>query len=137
MIFNKSISIVLSGLFFLFLMLLFSTISVIFLNGGLIPILGVVMFFIFYFITRAFYTYLRNDEKYKNTRQISSDLPGEKYFTKGESDIKKVFIVIWLIIILVLTSVSLWLYSFNNGLVWNWWKITKYRNLYIWCKSTL
>jgi hypothetical protein len=23
---------------------------------------------------------------------------------------------------LILTSVSLWLYSFNNGLVWNHWK---------------
>ncbi len=88
-----------------------------FLNGGLVPVLGVVMFVIFYFITRAFYTYLRNDEKYKNTRQISSDMPGEKYLTKGESDIKKLFVVIWLMIILVLTSASLWLYSFNNGLV--------------------
>ena len=117
MIFNKGISIVLSGLFFLFLALFFSTISVIFLKGGLIPVLGLVMFVIFYFITRVFYNYLRNDEKYKNNRQVSSDMPGEKYFTKGESDPKKVFIVIWLMVILILTSVSLWLYSFNNGLV--------------------
>ena len=137
MIFNKGISILLSGLFFLFLMLLFSSISVMFLNGGLVPILGVVMFVIFYFITRAFYSYLRNDEKYKNNRQISSDLPGEKYFTKGESDIKKVFVVVWLLVILVLTSASLWLYSFNNGLIWNCQKFQKYQNLYIWCNLIL
>ncbi len=117
MIFNKGISIILSGLFFMFLMLLFSSISVLFLNGGLLPIVGVFMFVIFYFVTRVFYAYLRNDDKYKNNRQISSDMSGEKYFTKGESDIKKIFIVIWVIVILILTSVSLWLYSFNKGLV--------------------
>ena len=117
MIFNKGISIILSGLFFLFLMMLFSTISILFLNGGLLPIIGLLMIVIFYFITKIFYNYLRNDEKYKNNRQVSSDLPGEKYYTKGESDIKKVFVVVWLIVILVLTSASLWLYSFNNGLV--------------------
>ena len=133
MIFNKGISIVLSGLFFLFLALFFSTLSVIFLKGGLLPVVGLVMFVIFYFITRVFYNYLRNDEKYKNNRQVSSDMPGEKYYTKGESDPKKLFIVIWLIVILILTSVSLWLYSFNNGLVWNCWKFQKYHNIYIWC----
>ncbi|MBE6499743.1 MAG: hypothetical protein E7Z80_04230 [Methanobrevibacter thaueri] len=117
MIFNKSLSIILSGLFFLFLMLLFSTISVMFLNGGLIPIIGIVMFVIFYFITRMFYNYLRNDETYKNNRQISTDMPNEKYYTKGNSDPKKLFIVVWLIAILILTSVSLWLYSFNNALL--------------------
>lgn len=117
MIFNKGISIVLSGMFFLFLMLLFSSVSVMFLKGGLLPVVGIFLVVIFYFITRAFYSYLRNDDKYKNNRKISSDMPGEKYYTKGESDIKKVFIVIWVIVILILTSVSLWLYSFNNGLV--------------------
>ena len=117
MIFNKGISIVLSGLFFLFLMLLFSTISIIFLNGGLLPVIGLVMIVVFYFITKVFYNYLRNDEKYKNNRQVSSDLPGEKYYTKGQADSKKLFIVVWLIVILIITSVSLWLYSFNNGLV--------------------
>ena len=120
MIFNKSISIILSGLFFLFLGLLFSSISVLFLNGGLLPIIGIVMFVIFYYITRMFYNYLRNDDKYKNTRQRSSDIPGEKYFIKGESDPKKVFIVVWVIVILILTSVALWLYMFNNGLVGNY-----------------
>ena len=117
MIFNKTISIILSGLFLLFLMLLFSCVSIMFLNGGLVPVIGVVMFVFFYFVTRIFYNYLRNDEKYKNNRQTSSDMPGEKYFTKGSSDPKKLFVVIWLMAILVLTATSLWLYSFNNGLV--------------------
>lgn len=88
-----------------------------FLNRGLIPVIGLVMFVIFYYIARVFYNYLRNDDYYKNNRQISSDAPGEKYFTKGDSDFKKLFIVIWLLVILVLTSASLWLYSFNNALV--------------------
>ena len=117
MIFNKTVSIILSGLFFLFLALLFSSISVMFLNGGLLPVIGIVVFVFFYFITRTFYTYLRNDDKYTNNRKISSDMPDEKYITKGESDPKKLFIVIWLMVILVLVSVSLWLYSFNHGLV--------------------
>ena len=64
-----------------------------------------------------FYNYLRNDDFYKNTRVRSSDVVGEKYITKGESDPKKLFLVIWLIVILILTSVSLWLYSINNALV--------------------
>ena len=117
MIFNKTISMILSALFFIFLGLLFSAVSVMFLNGGLLPIIGIAMFFFFYLITRVFYNYLRNDEFYKNTCERSSDVKGEKYITKGESDPKKVFIVVWLIVILILTSVSLWLYSFNNGLV--------------------
>ena len=117
MIFNKTISLVLSGLFFLFLGLLYSSVSVMFLNGGLIPVIGLFVFIVFYFITRMFYQYLRNDDKYKNNKQISSDMPGEKYFTQGESDPKKLFVVVWLMVILVLTSASLWLYSFNHGLV--------------------
>ena len=117
MIFNKTISIVLSALFLLFLMLLFSIVSIMFLNGGLLPIIGIVMFVFFYYITRIFYNYLRNDDHYRNNRQVSSDMPGEKYFTKGESDSKKLFVVIWLMVILVLASASLWLYSFNSGLV--------------------
>ena len=44
-------------------------------------------------------------------------MPDEKYITKGEFDLKKLLLVVWLIVILVLTSLSLWLYSFNNGLV--------------------
>ena len=88
-----------------------------FLNGGLIPVVGVVMFVAFYYITRIFYNYLRNDDKYKNNRQMSSDAPNERYYTKGDSDPKKLFIVIWLIVILMLVSLSLWLYSFNAALL--------------------
>ena len=54
MIFNKTISIVLSALFLLFLMLLFSIVSIMFLNGGLLPIIGIVMFVFFYYNTRIF-----------------------------------------------------------------------------------
>ena len=118
MIFNKTLSLILSALFFIFLGLLFSSISVMFLKGGLLPIVGLFFFVIFYFITRVFYNYLRNDDYYKNTRQRSSDKKGEKYITKGDSDIKKLFVVVWVIVILILTSVSLWLYSYNNGLVY-------------------
>ena len=125
MIFNKTISLILSALFFVFLGLLFSSVSVIFLKGQLLPIIGLFLFVIFYFITRMFYNYLRNDDYYKNNKQKSSDKPGEKYITKGESDSKKLFVVIWFLVILVLTSVSLWLYSFNNGLVWNFSKFHK------------
>ncbi len=64
-----------------------------------------------------FYNYLRNDDYYKNTRERSSDKKGEKYFIKGESDPKKIFVVIWVIVILILVSVSLWLFSYNHGLV--------------------
>ena len=88
-----------------------------FLNGGLVPVIGVVMFVFFYFVTRVFYNYLRNDDQYRNNRQTSSDMPGEKYITKGSADSKKLFVVIWLMVILVLTATSLWLYSFNNSLV--------------------
>ena len=116
MIFNKTLSLILSALFFIFLGLLFSSISVMFLKGGLLPIVGLFLFVIFYFITRVFYNYLRNDDYYKNTRQRSSDKKGEKYITKGDFDIKKLFVVVWVIVILILTSVSLWLYSYNNGL---------------------
>ena len=91
MIFNKSISIVLSGLFFIFLALLFSSVSVMFLNGGLLPVVGIFLFVIFYFITKVFYNYLRNDDFYKNNRTRSSDKPGEKYIIKGEKDYKKIF----------------------------------------------
>ena len=117
MIFNKTISLILSALFFVFLGLLFSSVSVIFLKGQLLPIIGLFLFVIFYFITRMFYNFLRNDDYYKNNKQKSSDMPGEKYITKGEADSKKLFVVIWFLVILILTSVSLWLYSFNNGLV--------------------
>ena len=117
MIFSKRISILLSGLFYLFCVLLLSTVSAIFLKVESLPVIGVFIFVVFYFITKSFYSYLRNDEKYKNNNQVSSDMPGENYITKGEHDSKKLFVVVWLLIMLILTSLSLWLYSFNQGIV--------------------
>lgn len=117
MILNKPLSIILSACFFMLLMLIISSITVVFFNGGSIPYIGLVFVVIFYFITRMFYNYLRNDEFYKNTRQHSSDRPGESYIIKGERDSKKMFIIIWVIVILILITLSLWLYSFNNGLI--------------------
>ena len=116
MIFNKSISIILSACLFMLLMLLISMITLTFFNGGSIPYIGLVFVVIFYFAARMFYNYLRNDELYKNNRQHSSDMPGESYITKGGTDTKKIFIVVWVIVILILAAVSLWLYAFNNGL---------------------
>lgn len=73
MIFNKFLSIVLSACLFLFLMLLTSSVAALFFNGGSIPFIGVFFVVIYYFIARAFYSYLRNDDKYKNTRKHKSD----------------------------------------------------------------
>ena len=50
--------------------------------------------------------FLRNDEEYKNTRKRSSDVKGESYITKGESDIKKIFLVVWVIIMTILLAVT-------------------------------
>ena len=117
MIFNKYLSIILSACLFMLLMLLTSSVVVVFFKGGSIPFIGIAFVVIYYFISRAFYNYLRNDEEYKNNRKISSDVAGESYITKGESDSKKLFLVVWVLVILVLAAVSLWLYSINNGLV--------------------
>ena len=117
MIFNKSVSIILSACFFMLLMLVTSSIIAVFFGGGSIPYIGLFLVVIFYFATRTFYNYLRNDEYYKNTRQRTSDMPDESYIVKGDRDAKKIFIVSWVVVILILVAVSLYLYSFNNGLV--------------------
>ncbi|AMD18058.1 hypothetical protein TL18_08515 [Methanobrevibacter sp. YE315] len=117
MIFNKTLSIFISACFFMLLMLIISSITAMFFNGGSIPYIGLVFVVIFYFIARAFYNYLRNDDYYTNTRNHSSDKPGESYIMKGERDNKKMFVVVWVIFILILAAISLWLYSFNKGLV--------------------
>ncbi|MDO5859835.1 hypothetical protein [Methanobrevibacter sp.] len=117
MIFNKYLSIFLSACLFMLLMLLTSSVVVVFFNGGSVPYIGIAFVVIYYFIARAFYTYLRNDDEYKNNRKITSDKKDESYITKGRSDTKKVFLVVWVLIILLLSAVSLWLYSFNNGLL--------------------
>ena len=117
MIFNKHVSIVLSACLFLLLMLLTSSVVVVFFKGGSIPFIGIAFVVVYYFISRAFYNYLRNDDEYKNNRKMSSDVADERYVTKGKSDSKKVFLVVWVLVILVLAAVSLWAYSINNGLV--------------------
>ena len=117
MIFNKSLSIILSSCFFMLLMMIVSSIVALFFNGGSIPYIGIVFVIIFYYVARMFYNYLRNDELYKNNRNHSSDVPGEEYRIKGPRDNKKIFLVVWVIVILILAVVSLWLYSYNIGLI--------------------
>lgn len=117
MIFNKYLSLFFSACLFMFLMLLTSSVVLIFFKGGSIPFIGLFFVVVYYFVARAFYSYLRNDEFYKNTKKHSSDKPNEKYWIKGESDSKKVFVVVWVLVILALSAISLWLYSYNRGLI--------------------
>ena len=105
MIFNKYISLVISGVLFLMLMLLLSSVVMLIKPGMNIVYSGVIII-VFIFICRAFYNFLRNDEEYKNTRKRSSDIKGESYITKGESDIKKIFLVVWVIIMTILLAVT-------------------------------
>lgn len=117
MILNKSLSIFLSACLFMLLMLVMSSIIAIFFKGGAIPYIGLLFVVIFYFITKMFYNYLRNDELYKNNKKRSSDSPDEDYIIKGDKDFKKIFIIVWVIVILILAAISLYLYSFNFGLI--------------------
>ena len=117
MIFNKSLSIILSACFFMLLMMIVSLVVVLFFNGGSVPYIGIVFVIVFYYMARMFYNYLRNDELYKNNKSHSSDAPGEEYMIKGPRDNKKIFLVVWVIILLILAAISLWLYSFNKGLI--------------------
>ena len=98
-------------------MLLTSITTLIFFKGSSIPFIGLAFVVVYYFMARAFYNYLRNDDFYKNTRSHSSDRPGEKYWIKGERDGKKLFIIVWIFVMLVLAAVPIWLYSFNHGLI--------------------
>ena len=113
MIFNKYLSIFLSFCFFMLLMLIVSSIMALF---GSIPYIGLIFVVIFYFLARIFYNYLRNDDFYKNNKNHTSDKKGESYLIKGENDPKKIFVVVWMLVILVLIAISLWLYSYNKGL---------------------
>ena len=113
MIFNKYISLFLSACMFMLLMLIVSSIFALF---GSIPYIGLIFVVIFYFVARLFYSYLRNDDYYTNNKNHTSDKKGESYITKGESDPKKIFIIVWMLVILVLAAISLWLYSYNHGL---------------------
>ena len=73
-------------------MLLTSTVVMNLSIGSLITPIIAVLVIVFFFLSRIFYYYLRSDEKYKNTRKRSSDKKGEHYITKGETDIKKIFL---------------------------------------------
>ena len=87
------------------LMLLLSSVVMLIKPGMNIVYSGVIII-VLIFICRAFYNFLRNDEEYKNTRKRSSDIKGESYITKGESDIKKIFLVVWVIIMTILLAVT-------------------------------
>lgn len=105
MIINKYISLVITGVLFLMLMLLLSSV-VMWVSPGLNIVFSGIFIIAFVFICRAFYSYLRNDDKYKNTRKRSSDVKGESYITKGESDIKKIFVIFWVILMTILLAVT-------------------------------
>ena len=105
MIFNKYISLVITGVLFLMLMLLLSS-AVMLIKPGMNIVYSGIIILAFIFICRAFYNFLRNDNEYKNTRKRSSDIKGESYITKGESDIKKIFLVVWAFIMTILLAVT-------------------------------
>ena len=87
------------------LMLLLSSVVMLIKPGMNIVYSGVIII-AFVFICRAFYNFLRNDDEYKNTRKRTSDIKGESYITKGESDIKKIFLVIWIFIMTILLAIT-------------------------------
>ncbi|MBE6504586.1 MAG: hypothetical protein IJH63_03780 [Methanobrevibacter sp.] len=105
MIINKYISLVITGVLFLMLMLLLSSLVMLINPGMNIVYSGIIVIF-FVFICRAFYNFLRNDDQYKNTRKRSSDIEGESYITKGESDIKKTFVIVWVFLMTILLAVT-------------------------------
>lgn len=88
------------------LMLLLSS-AVMLIKPGMNIVYSGIIIIAFIFICRAFYNFLRNDDEYKNTRKRSSDIKGESYITKGESDIKKIFLVVWVFIMTILLAVTL------------------------------
>ncbi len=87
------------------LMLLLSS-AVMLIKQGMNIVYSGIIIIAFIFICRAFYNFLRNDDEYKNTRKRSSDIKGESYITKGESDIKKIFLVVWVFIMTILLAVT-------------------------------
>ena len=105
MIINKYISLVITGVLFLMLMLLLSSLVMLINPGMNIVYSGIIVIF-FVFICRAFYNFLRNDDQYKNTRKRTSDIKGESYITKGESDIKKTFVIVWVFLMTILLAVT-------------------------------
>ena len=105
MIFNKYVSLVITGVLFLLLMLLLSSVVMLIKPAGGIVYSGILII-VFIFICGAFYNFLRNDNEYINTRKRTSDIKGESYITKGESDIKKIFLVVWIFIMTILLSIT-------------------------------
>lgn len=105
MIINKYVSLVITGVLFLMLMLLLSSVVTLINPGMNIVYSGIIVIF-FVLICRAFYNYLRNDDQYKNSRRRSSDIKGESYITKGESDIKKIFLIIWVFLMTFLLAIT-------------------------------
>lgn len=87
------------------LMLLLSS-AVMLIKPGMNIVYSGIIILAFIFICRAFYNFLRNDDEYKNTRKRSSDIKGESYITKGESDIKKIFLVVWVFIMTIFLAVT-------------------------------
>lgn len=87
------------------LMLLLSS-AVMLIKPGMNIVYSGIIIIAFIFICRAFYNFLRNDNEYKNTRKRSSDIKGESYITKGESDIKKIFLVVWVFIMTIFLAVT-------------------------------
>lgn len=117
MILNKHLSLILTVLFFILLLLLSASIATQFLPGITSTVATVICIVIFWRLSKSFYNYLRNDDFYKNNKSINSDKKGEKYLIKGDADGKKIFIIVWVIVILILLVVSMWLYSYNHGFV--------------------
>ncbi len=107
MIVNKYLSLLITICFFGMLMLLTSSLIKIFTNITIRYVILVILIIIFYRLSKLFYFYLRNDEYYKNNRKQSSDKKDEKYIIKGESDIKKIFLIFWIFLMLILLSVAL------------------------------
>lgn len=117
MILNKYLSLLLTLAFYILLILLSSSVIMIFIRGNLAPYLGAILLVVFFIISCSFYNFLRNDDEFKNTRSKSSDVDGQHYIIKGEKDSKKLFIVIWLIFILFCSSIAMFLLLKNKSLI--------------------
>ncbi|WP_220607437.1 hypothetical protein [Methanobrevibacter oralis] len=117
MILNKYLSLLLSVAFYILLVLLSSSMIMIFVKSSLASYLGVILLIVFFILSRSFYNFLRNDDEFKNTKKRSSDVKGEHYIIKGEKDSKKLFIIIWVIFILFCLSIAMILFLKNKALI--------------------
>ncbi|MBR3140834.1 MAG: hypothetical protein IKF11_08225 [Methanobrevibacter sp.] len=117
MIINKNIALLLTICFFTLLMLVSSSLIMVFLPKGIHILIGIILIIIFFRLSKLFYAYLRNDDFYKNNKAYCSDKKGEKYFVKGKSDSKKLFVIVWVIVIFVISAITMWLYLINHALI--------------------